>query len=79
MHKKKIKMSNVGRRKCKYFGATSFRFSFFFFLSQDLLSFSAPSSLSRQRACRCRFSALTSASGTFPSHTRRPTVSKRII
>lgn len=39
-------MSNIGRRKCKYFGATLFFFSIFFlfiYKTQELLNFSAPS------------------------------------
>lgn len=39
-------MSNIGRRKCKYFGAASFSFLvflFIFFETLELLNFSAPS------------------------------------
>lgn len=45
-HVQTDKMSNIGRRKCKYFGAASFSFLvflFIFFETLELLNFSAPS------------------------------------
>lgn len=66
-NKKAVNMSDVGRKKCNYFGAALLLFSFFslslilFFFSpiQKLLDFSAPSLGSRREACR-RFRLLGS-------------------
>lgn len=79
-------MSNIGRRKCKYFGAASFSFLvflfIFFFFKQlrNFLIFLLHLSLSCQQAYRCLPSvpsALVSASGTFSSQTRRPTGNRK--
>lgn len=77
-HVQTDKMSNIGRRKCKYFGAASFScFSVHFFWNSGTSQFFLLHlSLSCQQAYRCLPSvpsALISASGSFSSHTRRPT------